>query len=186
VDLVDDLCATSVTAALAANSPIRILVVDDDPISRRAIGGALQVSFKKPETAENGDAALALATESTFDLIFMDVQMPGMDGFECCSRIRQTKSNGETPIVFVAGQADSKTRSQVATCGGNGIIAKPFLTAEVTVKALTSAWRGRIEAGSASKSNQEQPAVNESKLKTESRRARNRRRDLQTRMAISH
>ena len=113
----------------------------------------------------------------------MDVQMPGMDGFEACSKIRQTKANGKTPIVFVTGQADSKTRSQVATCGGNGLIAKPFLTAEVTVKALTSALRGRIENGGFLKDHQEQPAVAESRLTTESRRSRKRRRDLQSRQS---
>ena len=145
VDLMDDLCAINVTTNFAANSPIKILAVDDDPISRRAIGGALQVAFEKPESAENGDAALALATERPFDLIFMDVQMPGMDGFEACSKIRQTKANGGTPIVFVTGQINSSTRAQVATSGGNGLIAKPFLTAEVTVKALTFVLRGQIE-----------------------------------------
>lgn len=145
VDLMDDLCAIGSNSALAVDSPIHILAVDDDPISRRAIVGALQVAFERPVSVEHGEAALAIATELPFDLIFMDVQMPGMDGFEACTKIRQTKANGNTPVVFVTGQADDKTRVQVATCGGNGLIAKPFLTAEVTVKALTSALRGRLE-----------------------------------------
>lgn len=182
VDLMDDLCAAGPGADLGEDSPIHILAVDDDPISRRAIVGALQMAFEKPESVENGEAALALATQQPFDLIFMDVQMPGMDGFETCSRIRQTKANGKTPIVFVTGQADSKTRSQVATSGGNGLIAKPFLTAEVTVKALTFALRGRLEKSIPANTSHK----TEARLATESRRARNRRRDLQVRQANSH
>lgn len=185
VDLMDDLCATGSNAELVADSPIHILAVDDDLISRRAIVGALQVAFEKPESVENGEAALALATERPFDLIFMDVQMPGMDGFEACSKIRQTKTNGGTPVVFVSGQADSNARVRVATSGGNGLIAKPFLVAEVTVKALTFALRGRLENGNPTKTFQRSDETVKAKTTTESRRVRKRRRDLQSRESNS-
>ena len=185
VDLMDDLCAVGTNVDLGADSPIHILAVDDDVISRRAVVGALQVAFEKPESVESGAAALILATERPFDLIFMDVQMPGMDGFEACSKIRQTNINGVTPIVFVSGKADANTRVQVATSGGNGLISKPFLTAEVTVKALTFALRGRLEKSIPANTIRESLVKTEAMRVTKSRRARKRQRVLQNRVAAT-
>jgi CheY-like chemotaxis protein len=145
VDFLNDLCLTEAAADLATNPPIRMLVVDDDPVARRAITCALQMAFEKPESAEDGEAALAAATERPFDLIFLDVQMPGMDGFTACSRIHETVQNRTTPVVFVTGHTDLKARTQATLSGGGDLIGKPFLTAEVTVKALTFALRGRLQ-----------------------------------------
>lgn len=126
-------------------TPLRLLVVDDDLVSRRAVVGALQNAFDKPAAAENGEAAVSLATAKPFDLIFMDVYMPRMDGFTACANIRQTSVNAQTPVVFVTGQYDGPARARAAFCGGNDLIAKPILPAELTVKALTFAWRNRLE-----------------------------------------
>jgi len=144
LDLMEELCASDVNSDFAVNPPIRILVAEDDPIARRAISSALKVTFGEPESVENGESVLARAAGKTFDIIFMDVQMPDMDGFTACSRIRQTKTNGDTPVVFITAQIDSNTRVEVATSGGNGLITKPFLKSEVTVKALTFAFRSRL------------------------------------------
>jgi CheY-like chemotaxis protein len=145
VDSLNELCGPGVKADLAANPPIRLLVVDDDPVARRAITCGLQMSFGKPESADCGEAALALAEETPFDAIFMDVEMPGMDGFAACLRIHETARNGSTPVVFVTGHSDLKARSQSTVSGGSELIGKPFLTAELTVKALTLALRGRLQ-----------------------------------------
>jgi CheY-like chemotaxis protein len=145
VDLLIDLCAPGAKSGLTNNKPIRTLAVDDDPIARRAITCALQMVFEKPESVDNGEAALALATEKPFDVIFLDVQMPGMDGFTTCLRIRETVHNRTTPVVFVTGHSDFKARSQSTVSGGNDLIAKPFLNAEIKVKALTYALRGRLQ-----------------------------------------
>ena len=145
VDLLNDLCVPGLKADLAINPPIHMLVVDDDLVARRALVGALQTAFKKPESAENGEAALALALEKPFDVIFLDVVMPGMDGFEVCSRIRDTVPNRATPVVFVTGQSDFDARAQMSRNGGDDLMGKPFLTSEITVKALTFALRGRLQ-----------------------------------------
>jgi len=78
-------------------------------------------------------------------VIFLDVVMPGMDGFEVCSRIRDTVPNHATPVVFVTGRDDFDTRAQMGRNGGSDLMGKPFLTSEITVKALTFALRGRLE-----------------------------------------
>jgi CheY-like chemotaxis protein len=145
VDLLNDLCVPGMRADLAINPPIHMLVVEDDLLARRALVGALQTAFKKPESVENGEAALALALEKPFDVIFLDVVMPGMDGFEVCSKIRDTVPNRATPVVFVTGHSDFDTRAKMSRNGGNDLLGKPFLISEITVKALTFALRGRLQ-----------------------------------------
>jgi CheY-like chemotaxis protein len=145
VDLLNDLCLPGMKADLAINPPIHMLVVDDDLVARRTLVGALQTAFKKPESAENGETALALALGKPFDVIFLDVLMPGMDGFEVCSRIRDTVPNRTTPVVFVTRQSDFNARTQMIRNGGDDLMGKPFLTSEITVKALTFALRGRLQ-----------------------------------------
>lgn len=145
VDLLDDLCAPGLDAELAVNPPIRLLVVDDDLTTRRALTGALQTVFEKPANAESGESALELARVEPFDVIFMDIQMPGMNGFETCSKIRETDANRETPVVFVTVNDDFAARAETSRIGGNDLVGKPFLTAEINVKALTYAMRGRIK-----------------------------------------
>jgi CheY-like chemotaxis protein len=98
---------------------------------------------------ESGEAALALAAERAFDVIFLDVVMPGMDGFAVCTKIRGTIANRNTPVIFVTGQTDAGALDQVKRSGGNDLLGKPFLTPEIMVKTLTFALRGRLQRGRA-------------------------------------
>lgn len=144
LELLKELCGPGVKPDLA-EAPIRILVVDDEPLARRAITGALQMGFSRPISADNGETALALTTEKQFDLVFMDVCMPGMDGFTACKRIHETDANRLTPIVFVTSHSDEAFRAESARCGGSDFVTKPFGFMEVSVKALTYALRGRLQ-----------------------------------------
>lgn len=178
VDLLDDLCEVGKEEEFETGTAPRLLVVDDDLVSRRAIGGALQTAFGKPESAENGEAALALATEKTFDLIFLDIQMPGMDGFTACTKIHQTAANRTTPVVFISGQVDFTARIASATHDGNDLIAKPFLISEVTLKALTLILRAQLHKSFVENSTHplaESAAKIGSQPGRESKRARKRR-----------
>lgn len=145
VDLLNNLCVPGTRLDLAIHPPIDMLVVDDDLVARRALVGALQTAFKKPESVESGEAALARARERPYDVIFLDVIMPGMDGFEVCAKIRETVPNRATPVVFVTGQSDVDARVRMSRNGGDDLMGKPFLTSEITVKALTFALRGRLQ-----------------------------------------
>jgi len=120
-----------------------ILVVDDEILSRRAITYALEKASLKSINVEDPMVALKLATENAYDLIFLDVQMPGMDGFELCTKIRALPNNKNTPIIFVTSLTDFKSRAKSSLSGGNDLIAKPFMFIELTVKALTHVLRGR-------------------------------------------
>ena len=125
-------------------APAEILVVDDEILSRRAITYALEKATLKAVSVEDPNVALKLATESRYDLIFLDVQMPNMDGFELCTRIRAQPSNKTTPIIFVTSLTDFKSRAKSTLSGGNDLIAKPFMFIELSVKALTYVLRGRL------------------------------------------
>ena len=148
VDLLEELCLDCRNPDLV-NPEFRILVVDDDPVARRAISGAIQLAFPKPDSADTGEEALAKAADKLFDVIFLDVQMPGMDGFTTCARIRATTLNARSPVVFVTVQNDDASRQKAAAVGGNAFIGKPALAAEITLRALTLALRSRLEKASA-------------------------------------
>ena len=121
-----------------------ILVVDDEILSRRAVSYALEKASLKAVSVEDPLVALRLATENPYDLIFLDVQMPGMDGFELCSKIRLLPTNKTTPVIFVTSLTDFKSRARSSLSGGTDLIAKPFMFIELAVKALTHVLRGRV------------------------------------------
>ena len=131
-------------AALVSQVPTRLLVAEDEPLARRAVLGALQLAFEKPDGASNGAKALALAAQNSYDVIFSDIQMPEMDGFEFCSALRAGGPNQQTPVVFITALKDIAAQARALECGGNDFISKPFLPIEITVKALAFAVERRL------------------------------------------
>jgi CheY-like chemotaxis protein len=127
----------------AGNSPAqvvtspKILVVDDEVISREMVGSALGKAGLHAKSLDDPLAAQRLLEEEHFDLIFLDVEMPGQTGLELCVKIRAMEPNRTTPIVFVTSHSDFGSRAQSTLSGGNDFIAKPFLPVELAVKALT-------------------------------------------------
>ena len=125
-------------------TPPKILVVDDEAISRRAVTYALEKARLKSESCDNPNNALSLLTENRFDLVFLDVDMPGMNGFELCTKLRALSQHKKTPIVFVTSLNDFESRANSTVSGGNDFIGKPFLFIELAVKALIHVQRGRL------------------------------------------
>jgi CheY-like chemotaxis protein len=145
--LLQELCTSEADPALALAPPIRALLADDDPVALRAVSNALQRTFSKPENAADGKSALALAEKMPFDVIFLDVQMPDLDGFEVCAGVRQTAANRLTPVVFLTGFDNPALRARSEVCGGSDLLTKPCLASELNLKALVFALRGRLRAG---------------------------------------
>ena len=123
-----------------------ILVVDDEVISRRAITFALDKAKLKSTALDNPFKALELLTANHFDLVFLDVDMPGMTGFELCTKIRALPQHKKTPVVFVTSLTDFDSRTNSTMAGGNDFIGKPFLFIELTVKSLIHVLRGKLAA----------------------------------------
>ncbi len=122
-----------------------VLVVDDEAISRRAVTYALEKAKLKSVSAEDPNAALAMMSKEQFDLVFLDVDMPGMNGFELCTKLRALPAYKKTPVVFVTSLNDFESRANSTMSGGNDFIAKPFLFMELAVKALLYILRSQLE-----------------------------------------
>ncbi len=113
----------------------RILVVDDEERIRRLLKMYLEREEYEVEDAENGEIALQMALENNYDLILLDLMMPGMDGIEVCQELRKTKA---TPIIMLTAKGEEANRVQGFEAGTDDYIVKPFSPREVVlrVKAL--------------------------------------------------
>jgi DNA-binding response OmpR family regulator len=125
-------------------APVNILVVDDEAISRRAITYALEKAKLKAVAVEDPVAAYGLLEKNKYDLIFLDVDMPTMNGFELCSKLRNLPAHKKTPVVFVTSLNDFESRANSTMSGGNDFIVKPFLFMELAVKALVYVLKGQM------------------------------------------
>lgn len=113
-----------------------ILVVEDEVMSRKAVVRALEKAGLKCLALEKPALALQLLEENQFDLIFLDVDMPEVNGFDLCTRVRESELNKTTPVIFVTGLTDFDNRAKSTLTGGNDFIGKPFPFFELGVKAL--------------------------------------------------
>jgi CheY-like chemotaxis protein len=125
--------------------PSNILVVDDEAISRRAIIYALEKTQLPSIGVDNPTEAFNLLSHKQFDLVFLDVDMPEMTGFELCAKLRQLPHHKKTPVLFVTALNDFESRTSSTMAGGNDFIGKPFLFIELTVKALMHVIRGKLQ-----------------------------------------
>jgi len=125
--------------------PANVMVVDDEAISRRAVTYALEKARLKSVNVEDPNVAYKLLSENKFDLVFLDVDMPGMNGFELCTKLRALPGYKKTPVVFVTSLTDFESRASSMMSGGNDFIAKPFLYIELAAKSLVHVLRGQIE-----------------------------------------
>jgi DNA-binding response OmpR family regulator len=145
VDFLGFLFGSAIAPEKQEISPSEILVVDDEPISRRAIVYALEKAHLQSISVEDPNAALKLLEEKKFDLVFLDVDMPGMTGHELCAKLRNLPHHKKTPVVFVTALSDFDNRTNSMMAGGNDFIAKPFLFIELTVKALIHVLRSKLQ-----------------------------------------
>jgi CheY-like chemotaxis protein len=137
IDTLSFLIAAPANSAANSSSSLKILAVDDDAISREIISAALGKARLTARTLDNPNTAEALLKSEPFDLIFLDVEMPGQNGLELCLKIREMPLHRTTPVVFVTSHSDFGSRAQSTLSGGNDFIAKPFLQVELAIKALT-------------------------------------------------
>jgi DNA-binding response OmpR family regulator len=126
-----------------------VMVVDDEAISRRALVYALEKAKLKSVSVEDPLQAFQMLSQDRYNLIFLDVDMPNMSGFELCSKLRTLPFYKQTPVVFVTNLNDFEHRANSTMSGGNDFIAKPFLFIELAVKALVYILRGQLEPGRA-------------------------------------
>jgi len=124
----------SATPQLAPSAQKLILIVDDTPLNIGVISGALKDSYKT-KVATNGEKALALASaEEKPDLILLDIMMPGMDGYEVCSRLKADPTTSEIPVIFLTGQTSAEDETRGFEVGAVDYVHKPFSPAVVKAR----------------------------------------------------
>ncbi len=126
--------ADNVAATVARIPALRILVAEDNFVNQKVIVGMLEKRGHRVTTAADGELAVRLFRENEYDLVFMDVQMPVMDGFQAAGEIRSFESktgHRRTPIVALTAHAMEGYRATCLEAGMDGYLAKPVSSARV-------------------------------------------------------
>lgn len=104
----------------------RVLVVDDNAINRRVLAGMVRAQGCEVDMAGNGqDAIDKLSGGASYQLIFMDCEMPGMDGFEATRQIR-ARWGTQMPIVAASAYSSDQDQQRCLDCGMNDFMSKPL------------------------------------------------------------
>ncbi len=119
-----------------AQAPMKILLVDDDAVSSKAVVLALGRAKLAAVSVTDPFDGLKQLQQNAWNLVLLDVNMPGLDGISLCDQIRGLPLHHKTPVIFVTSQADFKTRARSMLSGGTDLIAKPILPTELCVKVL--------------------------------------------------
>jgi DNA-binding response OmpR family regulator len=112
-------------------SSSRILIVDDDPDIRKVLRLLLEESFVVNEAADGRSAVEYMRRNPDTDLIVLDVMMPGMDGIETCSKLREFST---APVLFLTAKSAEEDRVHAYESGGDDFLSKPFSQAELLAK----------------------------------------------------
>jgi signal transduction histidine kinase len=118
------------------NAPA-ILIVDDVPRNIQLVAKFLTNEKYNLFFAQSGEAALKQISTRAFDLILLDIMMPGMDGFEVCKEIKKNKATEDIPIVFLTAKSDEEAIAKGFSLGGVDYITKPFNPDELVARVKT-------------------------------------------------
>jgi DNA-binding response OmpR family regulator len=109
----------------------RILVAEDEPDIRDLVSITLTFNGFQVEAASDGLEALAKAESKSFDLIILDVRMPGMTGYEACRELRQKEKTKDIPIIFLSAKGQESEVLAGLEAGADEYIIKPFALDEL-------------------------------------------------------
>ena len=114
-----------------------ILVVDDEIGALTLIGIMLERGGFTVLKAKDADAALAVLNQNTPDMIILDVMMPGMDGIELCSVVRERNDTADTPVLILSARGDAESVMRGMEAGANDYLPKPILHHDLVTKVRT-------------------------------------------------
>lgn len=114
--------------------PLQILVVDDQASTRKVLTAQLSAAGHRVVEADSGDSALALFLSSRPDLVLLDVEMPGHDGYWVASQLRASEAGGWTPIIFLSSRDQDQDLWQGIESGGDDYLVKPVSTTVLQAK----------------------------------------------------
>lgn len=119
------------------NRKFKILIVDDTPKNIQVVASVLQTQGHELAFATNGYKALSAIEKTQFDLILLDVMMPGIDGYETCKQLKKMKSGEHVPVIFLTAKTDEESIVMGFDCGGVDYVTKPFNQRELLSRVET-------------------------------------------------
>ena len=122
---------------ISQSSEPAILIVDDNPQNLQVLGKILQENKYEIEFAINGEVAMVWLKKRQFDLILLDINMPGMDGFEVCRKIRSNPELNNMPVIFLSAESERESILKGFELGAQDYITKPFDSRELLVRVRT-------------------------------------------------
>ena len=128
----------------AADTRPKLLLVDDEPTNLQVLRQVLQDDYRL-FFAKDGDKALELAARECPDLILLDVMMPGMTGYEVCSRLKQSEATAAIPVIFVTALADVDDEARGFEVGAVDYITKPISPPIVRARVRTHLSLVRVD-----------------------------------------
>ncbi|MFC3186528.1 two-component sensor histidine kinase BarA [Shewanella intestini] len=124
--------------AVADKRNVKVLAVDDNLANLKLIDTLLNEIVTDVTTVKNGEDAVNQARTKVFDIIFMDIQMPGVDGLTASTLIREKSLNHNTPIIAVTAHAIAEERDNILQSGMDGFLPKPI--DESSLKKVINKW----------------------------------------------
>jgi len=127
--------------------PYHVLVVDDIAVNRHLVSSVLPDSEFIVTEAVNGDDALALIEKQDFDVVLLDIMMPGMDGITTCQRIRKILGSKHLPVIMMTSLGHDEALERAFDAGADDFLSKPFNFNELMsrIKALAERYRAYRE-----------------------------------------
>jgi sigma-B regulation protein RsbU (phosphoserine phosphatase) len=122
-----------------------LLVVDDNETNRDLLARRLERQGYRVVLAESGRQALEMLKEQTFDLVLLDIQMPEMNGYEVCQRLKADEGTRDMPIIFISALGDVRDKVQAFAVGGVDYVTKPFQFQEVLARVETHLALRRLQ-----------------------------------------
>jgi two-component system, sensor histidine kinase and response regulator len=119
------------------SQPSAILIVDDNPQNLQVLGTILKDNNYKIEFSISGEAALKWLDSRHFDLILLDINMPGIGGFEVCRKLRSNPEMDNVPIIFLSADTDRESILKGFELGAQDYVTKPFDSRELLVRVRT-------------------------------------------------
>ena len=116
--------------------PKKVLVCDDEPYIVESVSYVVRKAGYEVVVAEDGREALELAVREKPDLIFLDIMMPHVSGYEVCKRIKQDAAVANTYIVMLTARGQEEDERQALECGANEFMTKPFSPRKMKAKLL--------------------------------------------------
>ena len=123
----------------------RILVVDDTPQNLQLLEAMLRDQGYRVFALPNGEMALKAVLKDQPDLILLDVLMPGLDGYEVCSRLKADPQFADTPVIFLSALSEPLDKVKGFQCGGVDYVTKPFQVEEVLARVETHLKLRRLQ-----------------------------------------